>query len=394
MSKRMVATQFVGWAKRSVSNIATDCRARFVLPNLRCLLLVFFPVFLVQPAWSDRVKDIATIDGVRSNPLIGYGVVVGLDGTGDSSQSMTNQSMATLLGQLGIQQDAAAIKSKNVAAVMLTAVMPPYARPGQQLDVTISSLGNAKSLRGGTLLMSPLKGADGQIYALAQGNLLVGGAGGGGAGGGTVVNHLSAGRIPSGATVERGVPTALGQGDFVHLELRDADFTTASRLMDTVDRAFGKGSAQALDGRVVRVKAPADSGARVAFLSKLENLSLNPGSPMPRVIINPRTGSIVMNQLVSVEKCAIAHGNLSVTITNDADVSQPNPLSGGQTVVTPKTDVQIKSDKGELIVLQSSATLGDVVKALNAVGATPQDLLAILQAMKASGALKAELEVI
>lgn len=362
--------------------------------KIRILLPLFLLALLAQPAWSERVKDIATIDGVRSNALIGYGIVVGLDGTGDSSQSMTNQSMATLLGQLGIQQDAAAMKSKNVAAVMLTAVMPPYARPGQQLDVTISSLGNAKSLRGGTLLLSPLKGADGQIYALAQGNLLVGGAGGGGAGGGTVVNHLSAGRIPSGATVERGVPTALGQGDFVHLELRDSDFTTASRLMDTVDRAFGKGSAVALDGRVVRVKAPADSGARVAFLSKLENLNLNPGSPMPRVIINPRTGSIVMNQLVSVEKCAIAHGNLSVTITNDADVSQPNPLSGGQTVVTPKTDVQIKSDKGELMVLPSSATLNDVVKALNAVGATPQDLLAILQAMKASGALKAELEVI
>lgn len=362
--------------------------------KIRILLPLFLLALLAQPAWSERVKDIATIDGVRSNALIGYGIVVGLDGTGDSSQSMTNQSMATLLSQLGIQQDAAAMKSKNVAAVMLTAVMPPYARPGQQLDVTISSLGNAKSLRGGTLLLSPLKGADGQIYALAQGNLLVGGAGGGGAGGGTVVNHLSAGRIPSGATVERGVPTALGQGDFVHLELRDSDFTTASRLMDTVDRAFGKGSAVALDGRVVRVKAPADSGARVAFLSKLENLNLNPGSPMPRVIINPRTGSIVMNQLVSVEKCAIAHGNLSVTITNDADVSQPNPLSGGQTVVTPKTDVQIKSDKGELMVLPSSATLNDVVKALNAVGATPQDLLAILQAMKASGALKAELEVI
>jgi flagellar P-ring protein precursor FlgI len=208
---------------------------------------------LAQPLLAERVKDIATMAGVRSNPLIGYGVVVGLDGTGDSSQSMTNQSMATLLGQLGVQQDANAIKSKNVAAVTLTAVMPPYARPGQQLDVTVSSLGNAKSLRGGTLLLSPLKGADGQIYALAQGNLLVGGAGAGGAGGGTQINHLSAGRIPSGATVERGVPTALGQGDFVHLELRESDFTTASRLMEAVDRAFGKGSAQALDGRVVRV---------------------------------------------------------------------------------------------------------------------------------------------
>ena len=362
--------------------------------KIKRLLPLLLTVCLVAPVWADRVKDIATLAGVRSNPLIGYGVVVGLDGTGDSSLTLTNQSVATLLGQLGLQQNAADIKSKNVAAVMMTAVMPPYARPGQQLDVTISSLGNAKSLRGGTLLLSPLKGADGQIYALAQGNLMVGGAGASGPGGGTVVNHLSAGRIPSGATVERGVPTALGQGDFVHLELRDSDFTTASRLMEAVERNFGKGSAQALDGRVVRVKAPIESGARVLFLSQLENLSLNPATPMPRVIINPRTGSIVMNQLVSLDKCAIAHGNLSVTINNDAEVSQPNALSGGKTVVTPKTDVEIKSDKGQLIVLPSAATLNDVVKALNAVGATPQDLLAILQAMKASGALKAELEVI
>lgn len=361
---------------------------------MKRLSIFLLLALLAQTAWAERVKDIATIDGVRSNSLIGYGIVVGLDGTGDTSQSMTNQSVATLLGQLGIQLDANAIKSKNVAAVTLTAVMPPYARPGQQLDVTVSSMGNAKSLRGGTLLMSPLKGADAQIYALAQGNLLVGGAGGAAGGSSTQVNHLAAGRIPSGATVERGVPTALGQGDFVHLELRDADFTTASRLMDAVDRAFGKGSAQALDGRVVRVRAPADSGARVTFLSKLENLSLNPGRPMPRVIINPRTGSIVMNQLVSVEKCAIAHGNLSVTISSEPQVSQPGALAGGQTVVTEKTDVKVKSDKGELMVLPSSATLNDVVQALNAVGATPQDLLAILQAMKASGALKAELEVI
>ncbi len=362
--------------------------------TLRNLIPFLLLAALAQPTFAERVKDIATLAGVRSNPLIGYGIVVGLDGTGDSSLALTNQSMATLLGQLGIQQDANTIKSKNVAAVTVTAVMPPYARPGQQLDVTVASLGNAKSLRGGTLLLSPLKGADGQIYALAQGNLLVGGAGASGGGASAQVNHLSAGRIPSGATVERGVPSALGQGEFVQLELRESDFTTASRLMEAIDRNFGKGAAQALDGRVVRVKAPTESGARVAFMSKLENLSLNPGSPMPRVIINPRTGSIVMNQLVSVEKCAIAHGNLSVTINTESQVSQPNPLAGGQTAVTEKGDVQIKSDKGELMVLPASATLNDVVQALNAIGATPQDLLAILQAMKASGALKAELEVI
>ncbi len=357
-------------------------------------LSLLLACFLATPVMAERVKDIAEIDGVRDNQLIGYGIVVGLDGTGDSSLALTNQSVATMLGQLGLQQDANSIKSKNVAAVSLTAVMPPYARPGQKLDVTVSSLGNAKSLRGGTLLLSPLKGADGQVYALAQGNMLVGGVGASAGGASTQVNHLSVGRVPSGATVERSVATPLGQGDFVHLELKQADFTTAARLMDTVDRAFGSGSAIALNARTLRVKAPGDPGRRVMFLSQLENLTLNPGTPTPRVIINQRTGSIVMNQLVNVEKCAIAHGNLSVTITSDPQVSQPDALSGGQTVVTAKTDVQIKSDKGELMVLPATASLNEVVKALNAVGATPQDLLAILQAMQAAGALKAELEII
>ncbi len=361
---------------------------------MKTYLSLLLACFLATPVLAERVKDIAEIDGVRDNQLIGYGIVVGLDGTGDSSLALTNQSVATMLSQLGLQQDANSIKSKNVAAVSLTAVLPPYARPGQKLDVTVSSLGNAKSLRGGTLLLSPLKGADGQVYALAQGNMLVGGVGASAGGASTQVNHLSVGRVPSGATVERAIATPLGQGDFVHLELKQADFTTAARLMDTIDRAFGSGSAIALNARTLRVKAPGDPGRRVTFLSQLENLSLNPGTPTPRVIINQRTGSIVMNQLVNVEKCAIAHGNLSVTITSDPQVSQPDPLSGGQTVVTAKTDVQIKSDKGELMVLPATASLNEVVKALNAVGATPQDLLAILQAMQAAGALKAELEII
>jgi flagellar P-ring protein precursor FlgI len=277
---------------------------------------------------------------------------------------------------------------------MVTAVMPAFAKPGQSLDVTVSALGGSKSLRGGTLLMTPLKGADGQIYAMAQGNLLVGGAGASGGGSSAQINHLSAGRVPSGATVERAVNARVGQGDFIHLELKEADFTTASRVSDAIERGMGKGVAIALDGRLIQVKAPADPGQRVAFLSRLENLNLNPGTPTPKVIINPRTGSIVMNQLVTVEQCAIAHGNLSVTITAEPQVSQPDALSGGQTVVTQKADVQVKNEKGELMVLPSSASLNDVVKALNAIGATPQDLLAILQAMKASGALKAELEVI
>ena len=356
------------------------------------LLLLFFAALLALPAWAERIKDIANIDGVRPNQLVGYGIVVGLDNTGDASP-LTTQGLANLMGNLGLTPGQA-LANKNAASVMVTAVMPAFAKPGQSLDVTVSALGGSKSLRGGTLLMTPLKGADGQIYAMAQGSLLVGGAGASAGGSSTQINHLSAGRIPAGGTVERAVAARLGQGDFVHVELKDADFTTANRVVEAVDRGMGRGTAIALDGRLIQVKAPADPGQRVAFLSRLENLNLNPGTPTPRVIINPRTGSIVMNQLVTVEQCAIAHGNLSVTITAEPQVSQPNALSGGQTVATQKADVQVKNDKGELVVLPSAASLNDVVKALNAIGATPQDLLAILQAMKASGALKAELEVI
>jgi flagellar P-ring protein precursor FlgI len=265
---------------------------------------------------------------------------------------------------------------------------------GGSCAVTVSSLGNAKSLRGGTLLMTPLKGADGQTYALAQGNLLVAGAGATAGGSSQQVNHLAAGRIPGGAIVERAVPARVGQGDFVHLELKEADFTTANRLTEAIDRAFGPGTALALDGRHVQVRAPADPGRRIAFLAQLENLSLTPGQPTPRVILNARTGSIVMNQEVRLAQCAIAHGNLSVTVSAEPQVSQPAPLSPGQTVVTERADVQIKKDAGELVVVPATASLADVVKALNAVGATPQDLLAILQAMKAAGALQAELEII
>ncbi|MEW5788707.1 MAG: flagellar basal body P-ring protein FlgI [Pseudomonadota bacterium] len=348
--------------------------------------------FLAAPALAERIKDLAGIDGIRPNQLVGYGVVVGLDNTGDSS-ALTSQGLSNLMGNLGLTPGQSP-SSKNAASVIVTATLPPFAKPGQPIDVTVSALGGAKSLRGGTLLMTPLKGADGQIYALAQGNLLVGGAGASAGGSSAQINHLSAGRIPSGATVERSVATQVGQGDFVQLELRDADFTTANRVVEAIDRGMGKGVALALDSRVIRVRAPADPGQRVAFLARLENLNLNPGTPTPRVIINPRTGSIVMNQLVTVEQCAIAHGNLSVTITAEPQVSQPNALAGGDTVVTQKADVQVKNEKGELVVLPSSASLNEVVKALNAIGATPQDLLAILQAMKASGALKAELDVI
>jgi len=345
-------------------------------------------------AQADRIKDIADIAGVRGNQLVGYGLVVGLDGTGASSQ-FAQQSIISMLGRMGVNlPPGKSISLKNVSAVMLTATLPAFARPGQQIDVTVSALDNAKSLRGGTLLMSPLKGGDGQIYAMAQGNVLVGGAGASGGGSSQQVNHLDAGRISNGATVERAVQNRFGQGDSVQIELRQTDFTTANRAAMAINLEFGEAVAVALDGRLIQVKAPNEAGRRIAFLSQLENVSLSPGLATPKVIINPRTGSIVMNQLVNLDKCAIAHGNLSVTISSEPLVSQPGALSGGQTVVTQKSDVQVKSEKGELVVMPATASLSDVVKALNAVGATPQDLLAILQAMKAAGALKADLEVI
>lgn len=363
----------------------------------KALILSLFLALVAFDAQAERIKDIASIAGVRENQLVGYGLVVGLDGTGDQTTStpFTVQSLISMLGQLGVNlPPATSLQLKNVAAVMVTATLPPFAKPGQAIDVTVSSMGNAKSLRGGTLLMTPLKGADGQIYAIAQGNMLVGGAGASAGGSSQQINHLLAGRIPAGATVERAVQSALNQGDLITLELKETDFTTASRVTDALERAFGRGSAQALDGRVIQVKAPLDASRRVAFLSQVENIQLNPGLASPKVVVNARTGSVVMNQLVALDKCAVAHGNLAVTITAEPQVSQPGALSGGQTVVTQKADIQIKSDKGGMVVMPSAATLGDVVKALNAVGATPQDLLAILQAMKAAGALKAELEII
>ncbi len=350
----------------------------------------------VPDANAERLKEIANIQGVRENQLIGYGLVVGLDGSGDQTTQtpFTVQSTISMLSQLGVQlPPGTSLQLKNVAAVMVTASLPPFARPGQTIDVTVSSIGNAKSLRGGTLLMAPLKGADGQIYAIAQGHVLVGGVGASSAGSQVVVNHLSVGRVPSGASVERSVPTALGQAEFVHLELKQTDFTTAKRAVDAINEQFGVGTAIALDGRTLRLRAPSTQDERVAFVSNVENVEVKAAPSVAKVIVNARTGSVVMNQFVRVEPCAVAHGNLSVTISTQAAVSQPNALGQGQTVTTEQSQIDIKQDKGQLVVVQG-ANLGDVIKALNAIGATPQDLLSILQAMKAAGALRAELEII
>ena len=354
---------------------------------------------LVLPAQAQamRIKEVAAVQGVRTNQLTGYGLVVGLDGTGDQTTQMpyTSQAMTNYLQQLGITLPAGINPQlKNVAAVLVTAQLPPFAQPGQLVDVSVASIGNSKSLRGGTLITTPLKGVDGEIYALAQGSLIVGGAGASGGGSKVQINHLSAGRVPGGAQVERTVPTPLQTGDSITLGLNSADFATASRVAQAINTAKGPGVAQALDGRTVQVRAPQDPSQRVSFLADLEDLKIEATVPMARVIVNARTGSIVLNQAVTLSPVAVAHGSLSVSISSTPVISQPNAFAGGQTVVTEKTDIKIQQEPGALIQMQAGAQLADVVKALNALGATPQDLLAILQAIKAAGALNAELEVI
>ncbi len=367
-----------------------------LIPFLRSLLLLTGLCLAGVPAsHAARIKDVAAVQGVRSNQLTGYGLVVGLDGKGDKAGGPAGLSIVTYLQQLGLTVPAG-IPTDNMAAVLVTAQLPAFARPGQQVDVTVSSIGNAKSLRGGTLVVTPLKGVDGQIYALAQGNLLVGGAGAAAGGSSVQVNHLNAGRIPGGAQVERSVGTPFMLGDNMELTLNSNDFQTARRVAQAINQSKGAGTAQAVDGRVVRVKTPATSDDRVAFLADIEELSLDLPAPMAKVIVNSRTGSIVMNQSVSVGTCAVAHGNLSVSINSTPQVSQPGPFApaGAQTVVTEKADIKISQDGGNLLTIDGAPKLADVVKALNAIGASPQDLVSILQAIKAAGALNAELEVI
>ena len=362
--------------------------------------LVLASVLGAGPAQASRIKEVAAVEGVRSNQLTGFGLVVGLDGTGDQTTQMpyTAQGLTNYLQQLGITLPAASVgqlQLKNVAAVLVTAQLPAFARPGQALDVNVSSLGNSKSLKGGMLITTPLKGADGEIYALAQGNLVVAGAGASAGGSKVQVNHLSAGRIPGGAQVERTVPTPLLEGISINLGLEASDFQTARKVAQAINRRFGEGAARALDGRTVRVNAPMDSDARVSFIAELEELPLEDSIRAAKVVINSRTGSIVLNQAVTLGACAIAHGNLSISISTTPVISQPNALStGGQTVVAEKSNIQIRQEPGILIQVPAAPLLSDVVRALNALGATPQDLLAILQAIKAAGALNAELEVI
>ena len=369
-------------------------RASITLTLLAASAALWWPA----SASAARIKEVATVQGVRSNPLMGYGLVVGLDGTGDQTTSapFTTQSIIGMLAQMGVTvPQGTSMQLKNVAAVMVTAQLPAFAQPGQTIDVNVSSMGNAKSLRGGTLIATPLKGADAQIYALAQGNLIVGGAGASAGGSKVQINHLSAGRVPEGATVERSVPTPMNQGEFMQLDLNANDYNTAREVARAINARMGAGLAQAVDGRVVRVRMPDSPDARVTFMANIENLNVDLMPPSAKVVINARTGSVVMNQSVTLAACAVAHGNLSVTISSTPVISQPSALSsGGQTVVGEKADIAIRQEAGALIQMPAGTRLSEVVKALSLLGATPQDLVGILQALRLAGSLQAELEVI
>ncbi|MBJ7552779.1 flagellar basal body P-ring protein FlgI [Marinomonas spartinae] len=363
---------------------------------MKQLVLVFLLIasFGVQAV---RLKDIASVQGVRDNQLFGYGLVIGLDGTGDSTP-FTNQSFANMLSRFGVTLPAGvSATSKNVAAVSLTATLPAFSKPGQKIDVTVSSIGNAKSLRGGTLLLSTLKGADGQVYSIAQGNVIIGGFGNNGSDGSR--NSLSVptvGRIPDGASVERVVPTSFDSGDSLTFNLNRPDFTTAKDVADKINGLLGKGVAEALDATSIRVRAPRDPGQRVTFISILENLDVKQGEERARVVINSRTGTIIIGQHVQVSPAAITHGSLTVTIRNTPQVvGQNGKVTGGGTIISPRNgDPQVDRNSGHMFSFAPGASLDDIVRAVNQVGAAPGDLIAILEGLKQAGAINADFVII
>ena len=355
-------------------------------------------VLSATPVRAERVKDLASVSGVRTNQLVGYGIVVGLDGTGDqtSQAPFTIQSIKNMLAQFGITVPPESNPQlKNVAAVTVHAELPPFSKPGQTIDVSVSSIGNAGSLRGGTLLLAPLRGADGEVYAMAQGSLIVSGFGVSGRDGSRIaVNVPSGGRIPGGATVEREVRSSFATAPTVTLNLNSPDFTTATRLAEGINRMLGAGTAAAIDAVSVQVLAPADPSQRIAYVSTLEQLEIQPGEAPARVIINSRTGTVVIGSNVRVLPAAVSHGSLSVTITERTEVSQPNAFGAGQTVEVPRSEIEIDQPKARMFKFEAGVNLDAIVDAVNRVGAAPGDLVAILEALKQAGALRAELIVI
>lgn len=353
---------------------------------------------LVAPAQADRLKDIANLQGVQSNQLVGVGLVTGLDGTGDQTTQapFTAESFRAYLNQFGIPlPQGQSFQLNNVAVVSVQAELPAFTKPGQNIDVTVSSLANAESLRGGTLERTFLQGVDGEVYAIAQGNLIVGGLGVGAADGSSItINVPSVGRIPGGATSVREVLTGFGFGDSITFNLKRADFTTAKRVSQAINEFLGAGSANAIDAVSIEVLAPADLQTRVAFMSELENIQIEQGAAVARVIVNSRTGTIVIGEQVRVSPAAVTHGSLTVTISESLQVSQPNALADGNTVIVPQSDVGVSQESNRMFLFDTGTTLSDIVQAINAVGAAPGDLTAILEALKQSGSLKADLIVI
>lgn len=359
------------------------------------VLLLALGLVMSVAVEAGRLKDMVSISGVRSNQLVGYGLVVGLDGTGDGT-AFTSQTFRNMLNNFGVAiPPTINPQSDNIAAVAIHADLPAFSKPGQRIDVTVSAIGDANSLRGGSLLMAPLRGADGQVYAIAQGNLVVSGFGVQGADGSRLsLNVPSVGRIPNGATVERSVPSGFHQGDSLVLNLHSPDFTTSRRVAEEINNLLGPEMARSMDATSIRVRAPRDPSQRVSFLSILENLNVEPAQDAAKVVINSRTGTIIIGQEVRVSPVAITHGGLSVAIREDFDVDQPNALGQGETVITPRTGLEVDENSGRMFEFAPGANLQDIVEAVNQVGIAPGDLMAILEALKQAGALKAELVVI
>ncbi len=370
-------------------------RLSIVAFALSSLMLLGAVVFSANTADASRVEDLVDIRGVRENQLIGYGLVVGLNGTGDSGQArFTLQSTAAMLRRLGATIDPAMIQTKNAAAVMITATLPPHANPGTHIDVTVSSLGNARSLLGGTLLQTPLYGADREVYAVAQGSVVIGGfSAQGGSGSSVSYNHVTAGRVPRGAIVERPVHNEGLRGRFVFLSLREPSFVNASRIAEAIETEFGDNMAWAVDAGTVRVRVPDDfEDNRVGLVARLQQLEVSASAPS-RIIVDERTGTIVLGAGVEITEVAIAQGGLTIEVSERFQASQPNALAEGETVVTPETQIRAEGHTGSLAHVSPTANLTDVVAALNALGASPRDLIAIFQALHSAGALRAEIEV-
>ncbi|MFO8141056.1 MAG: flagellar basal body P-ring protein FlgI [Marinobacter sp.] len=363
---------------------------------MRKLMLAFVVLAVCStPAMADRLKDMAQVKGVRNNQLLGYGLVVGLDGTGDRAP-FTNQTFRNMMNQFGITlPEGVNPNLANVAAVTVSATLPPFAKVGQGLDITVSSIGNADSLRGGTLLMVPLKGVDGQVYAMAQGSMVVGGFGAQGQDGSRItVNVPSVGRIPNGATIEREVESPFSRGDTITFNLMRPDFTTARRVVEAINGHLGPDMAYAHDATAISVRAPRDPSQRVSFLSLLENIEVEPAQESAKVVINSRTGTIVIGQNVKVSPAAVTHGNLTVTIQENPNVVQPNPFAAGETALEQNSQIAVTEDPARMFKFGPATTLNEIVQAVNQVGAAPGDVMAVLEALKQAGALRAELIVI